>query len=242
MRAQPALREFLELTADIVSSRTEQEIMQKMEAAAHALHCDQVLFGIEVRQPLSPVIQSVTSCYPQRYQELYWEQGFVARDPVVAHCQSRTDPIRWSESMYDANSFDIMEESKAHGLAHGFSIPVRESDRVVSMISLARDQKFTDEEHAMLLPVSRVLATSLHVAHQRIVVPAVIEARRPNLSPRELECIKWAALGKSNSMIADILAISEATVAFHVKGALRKLNVATRLQAVSLCIALGLIV
>lgn len=121
------MREFLELTADIVSSRTEQEIMQKMEAAAHALHCDQVLFGIEVRQPLSPVIQSVTSCYPQRYQELYWEQGFVARDPVVAHCQSRTDPIRWSESMYDANSFDIMEESKAHGLAHGFSIPVRES-------------------------------------------------------------------------------------------------------------------
>jgi DNA-binding CsgD family transcriptional regulator len=159
----------------------------------------------------------------------------------VAHCQTRTEPIFWTEEMYSKDSYEIMEESRRFGLGHGFSIPVRESDKVVSMISLGRDQPFSAAELEVVLPMATVLASCLHVASQKIIVPTMITGRRPNLSTRELECLKWVAQGKSNTMIADILNVSDSTVAFHIKNSLKKLNVATRMQAVGVCVAMGMI-
>ena len=52
---------------------------------------------------------------------------------------------------------------------------------------------------------------------------------------------RWVAQGKSNTVIADILKISDDTVAFYLRGALRKLGVSTRMQAVALCVTFGLI-
>ena len=56
-----------------------------------------------------------------------------------------------------------------------------------------------------------------------------------------MECLKWAAQGKSNSVIADLTKVSEATVKFHISKVLQKLGVSTRQQAVALAVALGLI-
>lgn len=53
------------------------------------------------------------------------------------------------------------------------------------------------------------------------------------LSPRELEVLMWLKLGKTSWDIAVILRISERTVNYHVSNILQKLDVASRLQAVS---------
>ncbi len=178
------------LIADVLSSTSEQELASKMHATAPRILCDQALFGIELRRPMLPIIQHITSCYPERYQHLYHNKGFIYRDPSVSHCQTRTEPIFWTEDMYDNNSYEIMEESRRFGLGHGFSVPVRESDQVVSMISLARDKPFTQQELDLVVPTAKVLATCLHVAAQKIIVPDLLESRQPKLSPRELECIQ----------------------------------------------------
>ena len=231
----------MEMMADLLSSPSEAEMARRMQRFALVLNCEKVLHGIELRPLMQPVIQNITSCYPEEYSALYHNKGFIYRDPSVSHCQTRTDPIFWDEQMYDKSSYEIMEESRRFGLGHGFSIPVRENDRCVSMISLGRDKAFTESELQMVLPTAHVLATSLHMAAQRIVVPTMVTSRRPQLTNRELECLKWVSYGKSNSMIADILNVSDATVAFHLKNALKKLNVATRMQAVALSVSTGLI-
>ena len=51
---------------------------------------------------------------------------------------------------------------------------------------------------------------------------------RPKLTQREQEVLKWIAEGKSNSVIADLLKLAEATVDFHIRNIFKKLNVATR--------------
>jgi DNA-binding NarL/FixJ family response regulator len=61
------------------------------------------------------------------------------------------------------------------------------------------------------------------------------------LTDREIESLTWAARGKSSSGIAVILHISERTVNFHMDNAMRKLGVATRIQAVVKCALLGVI-
>ena len=58
------------------------------------------------------------------------------------------------------------------------------------------------------------------------------------LSPREVECLHWVALGKTDAEIALILSISARTARFHVENAKQKLQVATRIQAVAVALRL----
>ena len=52
------------------------------------------------------------------------------------------------------------------------------------------------------------------------------------LSKRENECLRWAAVGKTDSEIALILSRSCATIRFHIHNAALKLNAVNRSQAV----------
>jgi len=61
------------------------------------------------------------------------------------------------------------------------------------------------------------------------------------LTDREKQALTWASRGKSSADIAVILDISERTVNFHMDNAMRKLGVATRIQAAVKCAMLGLI-
>ncbi len=56
-------------------------------------------------------------------------------------------------------------------------------------------------------------------------------ARQIDLSEREVECLTWAARGKTSTEIAQIIGTSKRNVDFHIETACRKLNVATRVQA-----------
>lgn len=52
------------------------------------------------------------------------------------------------------------------------------------------------------------------------------------LSKREVECLRWAAVGKTDKEIGLILSLSHATVRYHVQRAGEKLNAVNRSQAV----------
>jgi DNA-binding CsgD family transcriptional regulator len=144
--------------------------------------------------------------------------------------------------MYDRASADIMEEARRYGLAHGISLPVHEQGKISSMLSLGRDKPFDSEaEREFVLNAGNVLAHSLHFASENLILPDLLQERRPHLSPRERECFQLVAQGKSNWDIGQLLAISEAAAAFHVKNVLKKLRVSTRMQAVAIGVALGMI-
>ncbi|WP_431855232.1 response regulator transcription factor [Azospirillum sp.] len=51
------------------------------------------------------------------------------------------------------------------------------------------------------------------------------------LTDREVEALTWSARGKSSTDIAVLMRVSERTVNFHIDNAIRKLGVATRIQA-----------
>lgn len=61
------------------------------------------------------------------------------------------------------------------------------------------------------------------------------------LTDREIEALTWVARGKSSTDIAVLLNVSERTVNFHINNVIRKLGVATRVQAAIQCALLGLI-
>ena len=66
---------------------------------------------------------------------------------------------------------------------------------------------------------------------------------RPRLTPRELECLRWIALGKDTTEIATILSISMPyTTRDYVKSVHYKLDCVTSAQAVTKAVKLGLLV
>ena len=85
------------------------------------------------------------------------------------------------------------------------------------------------------LPCS-ILHLLAHTAFRRVeelAKPLSPSERTHALTAREVECLHWVAQGKTDIEIALILKISARTARFHVENAKRKLNVATRVQAVA---------
>lgn len=61
------------------------------------------------------------------------------------------------------------------------------------------------------------------------------------LNEREIDCLTWAARGKSSAEIGQIIGTSKRNVDFHIETACRKLDVATRVQAAVKAVSGGLI-
>jgi DNA-binding CsgD family transcriptional regulator len=59
------------------------------------------------------------------------------------------------------------------------------------------------------------------------------------LSPREMEALNYAALGKSNKAIAEVMGLSESTIKNHFSSTLRKLHANDRTHAVTLALCNG---
>lgn len=70
---------------------------------------------------------------------------------------------------------------------------------------------------------------------------APVDPQQPLLTPRELECLTWAAAGKTSGEISQIVGISERTVNFHMGNCLLKTNSINRQQAIAKCLFTGVI-
>ena len=84
-------------------------------------------------------------------------------------------------------------------------------------------------------------------AYGRTFITSYVQATAPlqrlpsqsTLSVREIECLRWAALGKTDYEIALILSRSRATVRFHIHNAAIKLDAVNRSQTVFKAAQLG---
>jgi two-component system, NarL family, nitrate/nitrite response regulator NarL len=93
-------------------------------------------------------------------------------------------------------------------------------------------------ESVMSAQMATRLADAMR-APQKSLKAAVAESNK--LSPREAEIIVMLAGGASNKEIARTLTLSESTVKIHVQGILRKLNLASRVQAAVYAVEHGLV-
>jgi DNA-binding CsgD family transcriptional regulator len=80
------------------------------------------------------------------------------------------------------------------------------------------------------------IATYVHVMGAMQALPP-----QSRLSKREVECLRWAAIGKTDLEISMIMSRSRATVRFHIHNASIKLNAVNRSQTVFKASQLGYI-
>lgn len=179
--------------------------------------------------------------YPAAWIVRYLQMGYADVDPVLREAFKRTIPFEWSElSLEREAETSFLADAASHGIGpHGFSIPVlsKRGHRGHFGVSSSRPE----QEWSTFLQTNRsTLIETANRLHRRVIAE-VFGEDGPHLTARELECLRWVALGKSTGEIAAILKLSPHTTREYLKSVHYKLDCVTSAQAVTKAIQLGLL-
>lgn len=237
---------------DLIDAARRVTSVEQVEALCREL-CDRAgfehyIYGAAVPVSLLRLEKLVLSGYPADWWERYQEQEYFNVDPILRHMAARRGvPLMWTDIDPDTHADSrkvrrFMNEATDFGLASGVSFVVHGQRSENAVFSLAtRDSPARAEERIVrIMPVAQLLTAYLHEAALR-AFRVDVQTVRADLTPRERECLLWAAEGKTSWDTGQILGISERTVLFHLQNAAHKLNVNNRAQAVARAVAQGYI-
>jgi LuxR family quorum sensing-dependent transcriptional regulator len=170
--------------------------------------------------------------WPEGWSRRYASQEYFFHDPVVARLNAGAAPFRWADCLSSARGkgLRMIHEAREFGMKEGLAIPIHGLGGVAAAISIGSDQYGLSPQDERALHMASLYLHGRMVALQEETSPPALR----RLTPRERECLKWIAAGKTDWEISLILNISEQTVHGYVQNALTKLNARTRAQAVAL--------
>lgn len=180
--------------------------------------------------------------WPEGWERRYLDEDYVRRDPAVLHMAHTLDPYTWEEALvhreYTKGQRRIVHEAADFRMETGFVVPILGLRSGAAVVTVAGSTRTLSTRERAELQLAAIYA------HARI--RALTPSRRhrsqlPPLSLRERECLQWAAAGKTDWEIGEILAISEKTANAHIERIKTKYGVATRVQAVVLALRAGVI-
>jgi DNA-binding CsgD family transcriptional regulator len=181
--------------------------------------------------------------WPQDWLDYYNAHGFFQRDFLVAESRRRMVPFTWDEMdpelLKSPAAQEFFQASRAHGWVDGFAVPIRGTGGYEGLISLAskRPVEMTAVERSLVEAACRALNERCRTTPGLGISPQPI----PSLTHREIECLQWVSLGKTDWEIGELLGVTKATAHFHIEQAKRKLGVTSRVQAVSLLLLHGVL-
>lgn len=185
---------------------------------------------------------AVAHNFPADWIDYYFDHDYQTLDPVLLLAPDIERPFLWDDlegpHRLRPEQQRLMQEADEAGLRDGVGVPLHGPRGDVCLVTFAAADGHP--RPGAELPKLDVLAAQFHAAYSALGrLPSDPSATL--LSARERECLQWIACGKSSWDIGMILHISENTVKFHVKNALRKLDANTRILAVVKAIRYGFI-
>jgi DNA-binding CsgD family transcriptional regulator len=175
--------------------------------------------------------------------ERWWEDTRLALKSFLPRaCRYESEPFWYNEHGFHTHwrnkyleGISIKDFKMTRTSRSAILIPVHLSFGQIGAVSLIPHDRETDD----LSEPFRLYGDSLGLLVRRFVASYVAAVRTQqwipsncSLSKREVECLRWAAIGKTDNDISAILSLSHATVRYHVQRAGEKLNAVNRSQAV----------
>lgn len=172
------------------------------------------------------------SGWRDEWSDRYFGRDYVRIDPVARNCFRTTEPFLWSEAPYDRqndrNAIKVFQEAREFGMSDGFCVPISTVDGVTGCLSMGGDRIELPDNSRYLLHMLGIYA------HGRLrYLDKEVRPNFSHLTLREKEVLLWAAHGKTNQDIAEILGITERTVLDHFQKIARKLSTVNRTHTVA---------
>ncbi len=182
----------------------------------------------------------------------WWRSGRIALDsPVPAACRYESEPF-WLNALgihtRQPNPFidaiDLADFERRAMTRAAIVVPVHLPFGQIGAVSFNPvDQSLVNlselfEENAELFDL---LSRTFIGSYVRVMCRSQRLPVTSKLSKREVKCLRWAAIGKTDNEISLIMSRSRATIRFHIHNASLKLDAVNRSQTVFKAAQLGFI-
>lgn len=193
----------------------------------------------------SSVILECLNNTPTEYLQEWSSQESARRDPAMQQSKHTVAPIVYDRAIYElAGAAEKWEMQAPFGYASGICSTFHLPGTLHVFFGIDTSSALPDSrsELAALVSECHLFGTFVQCAALN-----VLNVDRPGadpgvrLSPREHECLQWAAEGKTAWETGMILSIAEGSVNKILGSAIRKLDCANKPQAVVKALRLGLI-
>lgn len=170
---------------------------------------------------------------PAGFVALQRDPHDVMRDPAAWLHEKSLIPFAYGADTYrKARAGDLWDAQAPFGYRSGIGCTLRTPGGGQLEFSVDRPDDLPSDMGALyrLFGAAQMLASHVQSALDRLGRPAPLPAAQ--LEPQELECLRWAADGKTVQQIGGLLVISERDAARRLQSAARKLGAATCAGAV----------
>lgn len=175
--------------------------------------------------------------YPESWIEQYIADNIVANDPVLLASHRTNVGFCWSDiptliPVTEAHR-EIRERTVMAGIDDGFTVPAHVPGEANGSCNFAvATARALPHDN---LKMAQLVGGFAFQAARAMVFNAFPQAKRAIKGPltqRQLECVLYAAKGKSDWEIGQILGISQGTVKRHIEDARAHYEVGSRMQVV----------
>ena len=237
-------RQLIEPMSPLWRAADEKSWFEALASLGRKYGFDHTLFAVVPRPGMRFSDAYLRSTYAQTWRQAYDERALFRIDPTVAHCLTQTSPLIWTSAHFaDQGQREMYEEACQHGICTGISLPIHGPKQEVGMLCFVRSEQAPNALTTHIqrnLPMLTLLRDVAFDTSQRFL-DGYTKRLVTKLTPREYECLKWTAQGKSTWEIAKIFSCSEATVNFHMTNIRSKFGVTSRSAAAVKATRMGLI-
>jgi DNA-binding CsgD family transcriptional regulator len=229
-------RVFQQFIDGLVDGPGTEDLRVAMEKAAAAL--DLACFAYLILPHVEGSSAQLISNYPSAWTTHYLTSHYERLDPVIQLALSGHDPFQWGPGLgpveLTPQQRELFQDAAFFGIRFGFTIPIHDGRGPTAAVTYASQERSSSFQRCIEHNgrVLQLMALYFH-AHARRRLNAGRNVGGVALTPREFECLQWAAHGKTAWEIAAILGISRRTASFHLDNARAKLGVHSICQAVA---------
>jgi len=214
---------------DIQNCQTPADLWQLMLAYYHRHAVEMVSYHAVDDAGAATTI--ATDGFPEDWVATYVAQNLVQIDPIPALAARMAQPFYWHEvrdlAPITPDNQRYLTAMKEAGLGDGLGLMVFGPGLQNAYVGLGFGVSRLDLPDTEIFGFQCVAQAS----HLRYLTIRSQKPPQTMLSPREKEVLTWVARGKSNSVIAQILALSPHTVDSYMRSIYEKLDVSDRTSA-----------
>lgn len=240
--------DFLQYIEKTNAAKSSEEIFAQFEQALGKLGFDLVLFSLMTEHTSIGKSQGhgIMRNYSEDWMKYYTEKGYTEIDPVRKQVMLTTHPFLWdklnAQNAVTNKQRKMMSEAQDAGLRCGIGLGIHCSNREIAGFGFASSDG-SAEINKNIVSLVKAITSQFHTAYTDFEkkTGGLAPVTQVNISNDEQQILYLLMMGKSNSVISDILHISSHTVDYHIRNIFQKLDANTRTYAVAKAIRYGLI-
>lgn len=180
----------------------------------------------------------------------YWnDRTFALRSGFIQAARICAEPFYFDglslQSWRAIAALDLFNQNADYdsfGVKSAIICPCHMPFGVLGAVVMASDQTIPDFAGVFRANADRLFLMSIRfLSAYRDSHRMTGQVEAADLTRREIQCLRWAALGKTDNEIGTIMGVSVPTVRFHLVNASKKFGVHGRAQAVRVATSLGYI-